>query len=170
MASSPPSPAPVPLATPARMDLPPLPRLNFPWGIAIAPDSSLLIADRSNNRIRRITADGKISLVAGTGTCGSTGDAGPALKALICAPLSSRSTPKATSSSPTPRTAAFARFRLTGSSPPLRAMARSSPPTIPARPPPPPSERRTASPCHSPATSTSRMPPPIAFASSATAP
>jgi M6 family metalloprotease-like protein len=63
-------------------------RLNYPQGVAIANDGSILIADRYNHRIRRVTSDGTISTVAGTGTCGATGDGGPASAARLCYPAS----------------------------------------------------------------------------------
>ena len=61
-------------------------RLNSPAGLAFAPDGSLLIADQSNNRVRRVAPDGTISTIAGTGVCGSTGDNGQATAATICSP------------------------------------------------------------------------------------
>ena len=39
--------------------------------MAVAPDGSLYIADRNNNRIRRVGSDGIITTVAGTGVAGS---------------------------------------------------------------------------------------------------
>ncbi|HET9849570.1 MAG TPA: IPT/TIG domain-containing protein, partial [Candidatus Dormibacteraeota bacterium] len=62
-------------------------QLNNPWGIAVAADGSLYIADQSNNRIRKVSPSGTIITVAGTGTAGSTGDGGPATSALITAPM-----------------------------------------------------------------------------------
>ena len=44
--------------------------LNSPGGIAVDSTGTLYIADTGNNRIRRVTADGLISTVAGTGTAG----------------------------------------------------------------------------------------------------
>ncbi len=43
-------------------------RLTYPSGIAVAPDGSVYIADTGAHRIRRLTGDGAISTVAGTGT------------------------------------------------------------------------------------------------------
>jgi RHS repeat-associated protein len=60
--------------------------LGDPAGIAVGPDGSLYIAEESNNRIRRISPDGMISTVAGTGTRGFDGDGGPATAALLTFP------------------------------------------------------------------------------------
>ena len=39
---------------------------NFPHGIALAPDGSVVVADAGNHAIRRISADGKVSTIAGS--------------------------------------------------------------------------------------------------------
>lgn len=58
-------------------------QLAYPRDLAIGPDGSLYIADQSCS-IRRVTADGIIEAVAGvTGTCGFSGDGGPAVQALL---------------------------------------------------------------------------------------
>jgi RHS repeat-associated protein len=49
-------------------------QLNQPWNVALAPDGSLYIDDRSNFRIRRVDASGIITTVAGTGSAGFNGD------------------------------------------------------------------------------------------------
>jgi sugar lactone lactonase YvrE len=50
---------------------------NAPFGIAFNPvDNSLVVAEYSGNRIRRVTLDGKVSLIAGTGTAGDADGAG----------------------------------------------------------------------------------------------
>ena len=54
-----------------------------PFDIAVDNKSNLYVADRINNRIRRITTDGTISTVAGTGAPGYAGDGGPATSALL---------------------------------------------------------------------------------------
>ena len=61
-------------------------KLMFPRGIAIMKDGSLVIADAGNNRIRRITKDGNIATIAGTGSSGYTGDKGPAEDAQLANP------------------------------------------------------------------------------------
>ncbi len=57
--------------------------LAYPYGVAVAPDGSLIIADSDNVRIRRVTPDGKIDTIAGNGEYGSSGDGGPAKQATI---------------------------------------------------------------------------------------
>jgi RHS repeat-associated protein len=52
-----------------------------PFGIAVAPDGSLYIADNGNWRIRRVGPDGIITTVAGRGGWGWGGDGGPAMQA-----------------------------------------------------------------------------------------
>ena len=54
--------------------------LNTPQGIAVDASDSLFIADTGNYRIRKITATGTISTIAGNGTAGFSGD-GVALSA-----------------------------------------------------------------------------------------
>jgi DNA-binding beta-propeller fold protein YncE len=46
-------------------------KLNRPYGLALLPDGDMLVADQSNNRIRRVTASGVVSTFAGTGAIGS---------------------------------------------------------------------------------------------------
>jgi hypothetical protein len=54
-----------------------------PNGIAIAPDGTIYVSDQSF-RIRRIAPNGIISTIAGTGTCGRSGDGGQATAAQVC--------------------------------------------------------------------------------------
>ena len=63
-----------------------LARLNHPSGVAADSLGNFYIADRDNNRIRRVAADGTITTVAGTGIAGSTGDGGLATQAQLNAP------------------------------------------------------------------------------------
>ncbi len=56
-------------------------RLSFPRALAVADDGTLYIGDHFNNRIRRVTPDGIITTVMGTGVRGTTGDGGSATAA-----------------------------------------------------------------------------------------
>ena len=58
-------------------------QLNYPRGLALEADGSLLIADTNNSRIRRVAPDGTISTFAGT-TSGYSGDGGLATDAQLC--------------------------------------------------------------------------------------
>jgi uncharacterized protein (TIGR03437 family) len=55
--------------------------LHFPCCIAVDTAGVLYIADTLNNRLRAITADGRIHTIAGNGRLGDSGDSGPALNA-----------------------------------------------------------------------------------------
>ena len=54
--------------------------LNNPYGLSMDASGSLYIADKSNNRIRKLTA-GVLTNVVGTGTPGHTGDGAAAAAA-----------------------------------------------------------------------------------------
>ncbi len=60
--------------------------LNFPAGLTLDSENNLYIADRNNHRIRKVTPDGIITTVAGTGVPGFGGDEGPALLAPLHLP------------------------------------------------------------------------------------
>ena len=45
-------------------------RYNLPWGLAIDGNGILYVADRANNRIRKVAADGEASTLTGTGSAG----------------------------------------------------------------------------------------------------
>jgi sugar lactone lactonase YvrE len=61
-------------------------RLSGPAGLAVDAGGNLLVADYRNNRIRRVSADGIISTIAGTGVAGFAGDGGRALDARLSYP------------------------------------------------------------------------------------
>src|SRR5258708_655140 len=61
-------------------------RLNAPYGLATDLAGNLYIADLGNNRLRKISPDGVISTVAGTGQAGSGGDGGKASSAQLNGP------------------------------------------------------------------------------------
>ncbi len=60
--------------------------LARPWGVAVAPDGSLYIADTFDNRIRRVGPNGIITTAAGTGILGISSDGGPATQAALANP------------------------------------------------------------------------------------
>jgi len=57
--------------------------LNTPTAVAVDSANNLYIADFSNNRIRKVSASGTISTLAGTGSSGYSGDGGQAAAAQI---------------------------------------------------------------------------------------
>src|SRR5262245_3692272 len=64
-------------------------RLYYPTGVALDTAGNLYIADKNNNRIRKVTAaTGVISTVAGSGAAGFGGDGGLATSAQLNLPIS----------------------------------------------------------------------------------
>lgn len=61
-------------------------KLSFPSGIALDGAGNLYICDSGNNRVRKVTAGGTISTVAGTGTAGYAGDGLSATSAKLSSP------------------------------------------------------------------------------------
>src|SRR5207249_4311136 len=61
-------------------------QLLGPGGVALDPAGNFYIADRNNDRIRRVSTDGPISTYAGTGREGFSGDGGPATAAHLGRP------------------------------------------------------------------------------------
>lgn len=57
--------------------------LSFPHGIIVDKNDNLLISDKGNYRIRRVSPNGIIQTIAGNGIRGNIGDGLPALKASI---------------------------------------------------------------------------------------
>jgi len=62
-------------------------QLNQPIDVAVDSDGSLYIADCGNHRVRKVTKDGVITTVAGTGTAGDSGDNGQATAAKLSSPI-----------------------------------------------------------------------------------
>ncbi len=60
--------------------------LNNPIGIAVDAAGNFYIGDQQNQRVRKVSASGTISTIAGTGTSGYSGDSGPASTAQISYP------------------------------------------------------------------------------------
>ncbi|MFC8494136.1 RICIN domain-containing protein [Streptomyces sp. NPDC057235] len=63
-------------------------RINLPTSVAVDSTGALYIAEYGGHRIRKVTPDGTITTLAGTGTPGSGGDAGPADSAQLSNPIS----------------------------------------------------------------------------------
>ena len=61
-------------------------RLSAPGGIALDGAGNLYIADTGHHRIRKLSADGSVTTVAGTGVAGFGGDGGSALQANLADP------------------------------------------------------------------------------------
>ncbi|WP_372637381.1 S-layer homology domain-containing protein [Cohnella sp.] len=62
-------------------------QLNTPYSIDFDDSGNLYIADRNNNRVRKVDTSGNISTVAGTGVAGYSGDGGPATAARMDSPI-----------------------------------------------------------------------------------
>jgi uncharacterized protein (TIGR03437 family) len=54
--------------------------------VAVGPGGEVYVADSLNNMVRKVTPDGKISVVAGTGGAGFSGDGGAATSAKLNSP------------------------------------------------------------------------------------
>ena len=61
-------------------------QLNYPLDVAVDRAGNLFIADSFNNCIRKVSLDGTITTVAGTGAFGNSGDGGPAASAQLDSP------------------------------------------------------------------------------------
>jgi len=62
-------------------------QLNLPTGVAVDGSGNVYVADTGNFRIRKITPDGTVTTLAGTGTAGFSGDGGLAIFAQLAGPL-----------------------------------------------------------------------------------
>lgn len=60
--------------------------LAFPCDVRLDSKGNVFVADLENHRIRKITRDGLITTVAGTGVPGYKGDGGPAINAQLNTP------------------------------------------------------------------------------------
>jgi DNA-binding beta-propeller fold protein YncE len=60
--------------------------LQSPEGMALAPDGAVYVADTGNNRVVAIGPTGKVTVVAGNGIAGSSGDGGQAHLAQLSGP------------------------------------------------------------------------------------
>jgi sugar lactone lactonase YvrE len=60
--------------------------LNKPCAVAVDREGQLFIADSMNHRVRKVSKDGIISTIAGTGVAGHSGDGGPATEAKLNGP------------------------------------------------------------------------------------
>lgn len=60
--------------------------IDKPFGLALDKDQNLYIADRGNNRIRKVNKAGILTTVAGEGSFFFSGDNGPAYRASIAGP------------------------------------------------------------------------------------
>lgn len=61
-------------------------QIDNPFGLTRGPDGALYFCEYTGQRIRKVTPDGIIHTVAGTGQKGYAGDGGPALKATFNLP------------------------------------------------------------------------------------
>lgn len=56
-------------------------RLSSPFGVDFDPEGRLILVEMTGHRVRRLTPDGRLELIAGTSRRGPQGDHGPALAA-----------------------------------------------------------------------------------------
>ena len=62
-------------------------QLNGPLGLCVAPSGDMYVMDQGNKRVRKITASGTITTVAGNGSNVNGGDGGPATGAGMVIPI-----------------------------------------------------------------------------------
>ncbi len=61
--------------------------IEEPHGVAIAADGSIYVSLEAQHRVIRVDKGGNVTVIAGTGTAGATGDGGPAIAATLNEPL-----------------------------------------------------------------------------------
>lgn len=61
-------------------------KVDNPFGVVRGPDGALWFTEYTGHKIRKVTPDGKIHTMAGTGKKGYTGDGGPATEATLNLP------------------------------------------------------------------------------------
>ncbi len=61
-------------------------QIDNPFGVTRGPDGNLWFCEYTGQRVCKITPDGKLHVVAGSGQKGYSGDGGPALKATFSLP------------------------------------------------------------------------------------
>jgi uncharacterized protein (TIGR03437 family) len=68
----------------------PLPAVNAPLGavtaVAVDHNSNLYLSDGGNHMVLKVDSNGTLSVIAGNGIAGSSGDGGPAVSASLAAP------------------------------------------------------------------------------------
>lgn len=60
--------------------------INDPYGLVRGPDGAIWFCEHNGHRISRLAPDGMLSVIAGTGVKGYSGDGGPALAATLNLP------------------------------------------------------------------------------------
>ena len=60
--------------------------LDYPEAVAVGPDGTVYISDSDNNVVRKVSTNGVITVFAGTGAAGYSGDNGPATAATFSQP------------------------------------------------------------------------------------
>ena len=64
-----------------------LAQVQLPAAVAVTADGGFLIVDSNNSVVRKVSAAGVITRVAGTGNAGNSGDDGPAINAQLRQPF-----------------------------------------------------------------------------------
>ena len=60
--------------------------IGYPWDVTIDSQGNIYVSDSSNDVVRKVDGEGRISTVAGTGESGYGGDNGPAIEAQLNMP------------------------------------------------------------------------------------